>query len=56
MREITANQLLYKSILMQYEWAESQDWTGYTREQREQLETKKGVEIYNQLKKKYGVL
>lgn len=55
MREIAQNDLLWTSIRMQYDWENEQDWTGYTKEQKEEICNKKGVEIFYELKAKYGV-
>lgn len=52
---VTLNDLLWLSIREQYKWSATQDWTGYTREQRERAENAKGNEIFRELKARYGL-
>ena len=51
---ITRNDLLWTSIAKSYEWADEQDWTGYTKEQRKEMTIQKSTEIYRELEAKYG--
>lgn len=52
--EITRNDLLWTSIGKSFDWAAEQDWTGYTKEQREEMTANKTAEIYEELKVKCG--
>ncbi len=51
---ITKNDLLWTSIGKSFDWAAKQDWTGYTKEQREEMTANKTAEIYEELKVKCG--
>ena len=52
---ITCNNLLWYSLKKQIEWEKQQDFTGYTKEEKEKICNNKGVEIYKELKAKYGL-
>lgn len=52
---ITLNDILWMSISKQLDWSNSQDWTGTTKEERQKMEDAKGVEIFKELKAKYGL-
>ena len=52
---ITHNDILFTSIRKEMEWAERYDWTGYTQEERFEVEKKKTVEIYKGLCQEYGL-
>lgn len=49
----TKNDILWLSIGKMLEWSREQDWTGYTKEQQEEMTAKKTGEIYDELKAKY---
>ena len=51
---VTLNNLLWYSMKKQLEWENAQDWTGYTKEQREEISNRKGNEIFLEFKAKYG--
>ena len=55
MAQITHNDILWLSISKQFEWSREQDWTGYTKEQKERVENEKGLEIWRELKAKYNL-
>lgn len=50
----TKNDILWLSIGKMLEWSSEQDWTGYTKEQREEITANKTAEIYGGLIAKYG--
>ena len=50
---ITRNNLLWYSLKKQLEWENHQDWTGYTKEQREEIVKEKGMDIWRELIAKY---
>lgn len=37
-----------------FDWDDEQDWTGYNKEQREEITANKTAEIYEELKAKCG--
>lgn len=51
---ITRNDWLWTSIKRAYDWADEQDWTGYTWEQRDEITANKTAEIYGGLIAQYG--
>lgn len=52
---VTLNNLLWYSLKLQLKWENEQDWTGVTKEDKQRILDKKGVEIFKELRKKYGV-
>lgn len=50
---VTLNNLLWYSMKLQLEWENQQDWSGYTKEEKQSLIDQKGVEIFKELKAKY---
>ena len=50
---ITQNNLLWYSMKKQLEWENQQDWTNISKEEKQKICDRKGVEIFKELKEKY---
>ena len=50
---VTLNNLLWYTLKLQLKWENEQDWTGYTKEEKQKVLDAKGVEIFKSLKEKY---